>query len=213
MIIEKLYDIKELTLDWSSRIKWKFLHRTTNKHHIVHTGLTPGYHDADEVILHTNFTLLVDFVECDKAWMNYICTKESSHPFPWWQRPFKRFRSKQLGLDYLRWEIEESGSPTKADAAPKILELELYHWWTEVRPARPDPYEKYYRACSSHQPEGSLFEKVYNKETNEYSFVLAPMHKKVSKALRQGARLEEMYYEEDTKMLCKLMKVRQHLWT
>lgn len=37
--------------------------RTISRHHIVHTGLKPGWHDVDELMFHACFALLGRFVE------------------------------------------------------------------------------------------------------------------------------------------------------
>jgi len=54
-----------------SDLYWGFMHRFHPKyiHHIVHTGLKPGYYDPDSQIVNTIFTLTKRFIEkAEIAW-------------------------------------------------------------------------------------------------------------------------------------------------
>ncbi len=48
-------------------IKYYILYRTTKKYHVVKTDLEPGYHDLDTRLIHSAFSLLVNFVEKEKG--------------------------------------------------------------------------------------------------------------------------------------------------
>jgi len=48
---------------WIDSVYYWVKYRFVNKHHIVDTGLKPGYHDVDELIFHACFQLLGRFVE------------------------------------------------------------------------------------------------------------------------------------------------------
>src|ERR1700733_2355664 len=67
-----------------SDVKYWFIHRTYDKYHVVRVyGMKPGYADKNYILLHVNFGILVDFVECEAAWMNYIAKHKYDPPFKW----------------------------------------------------------------------------------------------------------------------------------
>jgi hypothetical protein len=159
-----------------------------HKHHVVHTGLPPGWVGTNTKILHVNFNLLKDFVECELAslwhYVNPITwTINHKHPLPIWKRFFNRFRSKEYGILYLEWEVQSSTA--YLEDSKEILSL--YKWWTEERPNRLSPWKEYDDALLTASPSES---------------------KKLSK---KAQKLEEAYHTEDTKMLIRLMKIRSYL--
>jgi len=121
------------------------------QYHIVKTGLPSDYADADHRMLHANFTLLVDFVEVECAWMKHLSDEHGDlHPKNLWQRI--TFRSRDMGIEYLKWQTElddpttqsyknhnqgqkppppwsKDGHPSQAEAARQITRL--YLWWKD----------------------------------------------------------------------------------
>jgi len=175
------------------QIRW----RTFEKMHIIDTKLKPEYYDCDTVMLHGMFSLLVDFVEIEKAWMQAIFCED--YKKPWY--PFKRFRDKDLGIKYLDWEmtlIGEDGNPPQAEAAKNIKEL--YLWWTIQRPARIDPYDLMDDEKIFPKDE-DLFDSMNNKSSTRTAI------------FKEINELEKQQDEEDTEMLVKLIKLRGSLWT
>jgi len=166
-----------LVLDWV-----RF--RTSRRYHIVNTGMEPGYYDTDTRMLHVNFNLLVDFVEIEKAWMNIWSDGFKYSKLPWFDRKFRRFRSPEDGIAYLNWEIEQTSCPGQSKAAKTILEI--YTWWKETRPNRPDPYV-----------EANYYE-VFKDDLVE---------------VQRVRKIEAKYDKEDEQMLIRLIKIRQFLWT
>ena len=200
------YFITETVPDYARRTKdamlWPFRstrswirYNITDRHHVINTGLPPQYHELDDRMLHGMFSLLVDFVEIDQAWMEYCFgDKEETLKVPWYmRRPFKikSFRRPELGMRYLRWQMSlasptlspHDASPHQAHVATEVYVL--YHWWKRVRPMRPDPFllaEQ--RSARSENPMATSFKDV-----------------------------ERMYDEEDDKMLMRLVEIRTSLWT
>ena len=111
-------------------------YRTTHKYNVLDTGLEPSYYDLDTRILHGLFNELVNFVECEKAWINVVWGKE-----PGKRGLFERFRSPELGVQYLQSEIDLEGDENKTNAEIAKETLALYKWWKEVYLTRPDPMD------------------------------------------------------------------------
>lgn len=188
----------------------------TERPHIIDTGLPPGYHDMCEKMLHGNFNMLVDFVEIEKAWLNVVWQKDSKYrkKYPWWSlnpTRFKRFRCPEAGIDYLNYDCESRGDrqpfnkPTEQSLAAKEI-LELYNWWKNIHPKRPDPMVSsgWSELCSKIKDKGRnvLFDKHTKEDEDELE--------KRSDLLN---KIEKDYTDEDQDMLVRLMKVRQNLWS
>lgn len=187
-------------------------YRTFYRFHIVKTGLEPGWYDVPEKMLYTNFTMLVDFVEQECAWMQIAFDKEARKKVLGWRakapRIFRRnFRSKELALDYLEWEMtldselipEHERNVSQAERARKILKL--YLWWTEERPKRKEL-------------EYPLDDRIGLKTLSARWQKENPEEKeKLDKWAREYHVLEEAWKAEDTAMLIELVKLRLHLWT
>jgi hypothetical protein len=188
----------------------------------------PGaYSELGMLMLPALFNGLVDFVEIRKAWMHVIWAdkeKCKEYGFHWYhRRPFKWFsvwRSREAGLAYLDWEIglkwDESsglspddkrfGQPTHQSVAAQELK-DLYLWWTEVYPNRPDPYQAsgWSALCDKRReknPDSILIEDDTDTERTETNTTMDRLRD-----------LEQQYDQEDEEMLIRLIKLRQNLWT
>ena len=101
------------------------------------------------------------------------------------------------------------GKPTpQAVKAQEILDL--YKWWTEVYPNRPDPmdasgWSAYCDACRDEH--GDSLSGMLRQPKN-------PKLKKMGdKALKLCHKIEQQYEKEDEQMMIRLIKVRNGLWT
>lgn len=166
--------------------------RFIDKSHIVKTDLEPGvYHDFDSKILHGVFTELVDFIECEKAWMLVVFDKDAPErkDFPFWSLNrwlrFGSFRNPEAGIKYLEWEISLSdgsdedkanGMYTQSFAAKE--QLELYNWWKHTHP-----------------------NDLYNLDNNK------------TLTFEQQRLEEERIHKQEEEMLIRLIKIRGSLWT
>ena len=195
---EKIEDtILDVIAKYKNIVDW-CRYRTLRKYHIVDTKLEPGYHESDTLVMHSVFSILVDFVEMQKAWM-YVITEEYDDVYSklsWFERDFRKFRSVQYGIAYLNWEITET-SGRQSEAAQEILDL--YTWWTLTRPQRVDPFAIYHIDTFA-------IDSLISKKSEEEL-------KKVSAQYKNIQKLEDKYEKEDEKMMIRLIKVRKSLWT
>lgn len=177
-------------------------YRTIHKYHIIDTKLEPGYHDSDTLLMHAMFSILVDFVEIEKAWMYLICHTDRKKTLSWFDRKFREFRSPQDGLAYLNWEITDTDD-YQSISAQEILDL--YIWWTVTRPQRIDAYVL------------AGYDDTFNMSDLFTNGVLSPTYtertRKLKPVFKKVRKIEEQYEKEDEKMLCRLVKIRRGLWT
>jgi hypothetical protein len=186
---------------------------TAHPHHI-----RPGNCcDLDRKMLHCLFDALVDHVEIERAGMQVLFENDKKSNYEW-TRPslFSRRRSRAAGLDYLTWECglihdedsgtssddPEYGNPTiQAEAAREIIDL--YKWYTEVRPVRPNPYDEsgWSAYCEDKRRRGIDFLETDPKE-DEWD---------VSGMLAEIRRLSEAHEAEDDTMLTRLVRIRKSL--
>lgn len=183
--------------------------------------IKPGaWSDVGDRIIYCLFNELVDFVEIEQAWHTVVWDTEARKQF----KPNKRrlwgwrvWRSAEAGIHHLDWaaaltfndewvdkDDPKYGLPTHQALAAKEIK-ELYIWWTMIRPTRSDPYELsgWTDHCADQRGRGiGVFETdpLENKE-------------KIRDMLKTAGDIETAYSEEDTEMLIRLIKVRDHLWT
>ena len=139
-----LQDIIYFPYDVYHTVEVYVRNRWIDKTHIIKTGLEPGqYHEFDTKILHGVFNELVDYVESELA-HTMKCYEDKNYKF-------KNGRCKQAGLDHLDWAIgltygenygmyehhPDYNKPTRQAISAMAIK-ELYLWWTEKRPNRPD---------------------------------------------------------------------------
>lgn len=198
--LDKLQNLVMFPSDLYYTVKTYIVNRW-DQSHVLKTGLKPGgYYDLDTKILHGLFTELVDLVEIEMAHMSrwgndkkYIFTKG---------------RSQEAGLDYLDWassltcgksyqlnkKDQRYNKPTQqALDAQKIREL--YLWWKNERPNRPDPF------VISGYAEKDSDDELFGKMTKE----------RLTR-MKQCDKLERAYEKEDTDKLIQLIKIRRSLW-
>jgi hypothetical protein len=178
--------------------KYRFVKE--HKYHLIDTKLKPNYYEIDNRMLYGMFSMLVDYVEIELGHQDK------------WHNENKNLTYREYGLNHLAWAKdlvydEESTkehypelymTPTPQAETAKEVE-HLYLWWMDIRPNRPDPWD-YPR---DERPE------------NESAIEILGRH--ISDEERQhmdnASKLEQQYYEEDTEMLIRLIKIRQGLWT
>jgi len=186
--------------------------------------IKPGqWQDVGNRFLPCLFNELVDFVEIEQAWHHCIWSDESRTKFnvPWWRSGWLRWRTwrcPEAGLEYLRWaatltneeflddDKKHEAEPTyQANAAKEIIEL--YTWWKEVYPKRPDPHDAggWTAYCDLRREQGYHLLDMEDKTPE-----LAEMCRT---ALDKSREIEEAYDKEDEEMMIRLIKVRQSLWT
>lgn len=179
------------------------------------------WRDVGNRFLPCLFNELVDFVEVEQAWHHCLWDREAREKYqvPWWRRGFFRWRTwrcAEAGLEYLRWAMTltnkeyiqegETEEPTHQARAAKEI-LELYTWWKEVYPRRPDVHDAsgWSAYCDLRRDRGYDI-----LDTEDESPEMAEMCRT---ALDRSREIEAAYDAEDEAMMIRLIKVRQALWT
>lgn len=211
------HDFKELFV-WPvkrklSDAKWWVIYRTTERYHRLDTGLEPGYHEIDTVMLNVNFNILKNFVEVETASRMYWSNERKS--ITWCERhmPFYRvfypFRRPDLGIQQLDWAatLDDPSLPPndRSDKqAQDAREMKiLYKWWVEDRPNR----KEYKLASYDEQNLGILgcFDDEFNADAEDYKAHIVSMDEQDKK--------RKEWEEEDQKMLIRLINIRSSMWT
>lgn len=231
-LAEEGLDLIQDTVTWPAR-KLNDLRYYINNRFVSHThactahprDIEPGsWCDVGNRFLPCLFNELVDFVEVETAWHHVVWDDEARKKFgtPWTRSFFRwrTWRSAAAGVAHLEWasglRADESWGLEPGDAdygeltyqAKNAQEiLALYHWWTQVRPQRPDPYE------------ASGWTELCERRRVKYSDEILPEDTtrqekaETKKALNQLRKMEEAHEQEDEEMMIRLIKIRQALWT
>lgn len=180
-------------VDW---IKVYIFRRGKNVVRIESLGINE-YADKDYLLFEAAFQILVNYVEDELAWMHAISLGKARMRYHWSKIP----KAYEWGLAHLEWEIQQGDdSPSQSEAAKEIREL--YLWIKDVRPNRPDLWD-----LVPHRP--------MKTEPTEYGtyHIVFPDDEEYVTTSNAAWEADEAYTEEDTEMLCRLMKVRRALWT
>jgi hypothetical protein len=167
------------------------------QHHIVHTGLTPGWHDIDEVMLHANFSLLTRYVEWEKGGVEEI------------QEHIDYLLSEQADLDY-------NGLVMSDFATNDIEALALYEWWMVERPqlqARLDQMreERYSVIETTFRPVDRDLNEVDDNDAEFFEMVFKG-EENAPHSIEELAAMEDKLREQDTDNLIRLIRIRGSLW-
>lgn len=217
--IRKLYDIKYyINNRWVTRTHCL----TANRRDIK-----PGqWQDVGYRFLPCLFNELQDFVEVELAWWHIAWAEKDEkkkYNAPFWATGWFRWRTwrcAQAGLDNLEWQrnlvwkeeecgegSQEVGKPTyQAIKAQEILEL--YKWWTEVYPNRPDPHD-----ASGWSAYCDKVREVTGGRIFSERGVSKELKREGNRALKLTQKIENQYEKEDEEMLIRLIKIRKSLWT
>lgn len=207
--LDKVQNFINWPIDQVKEVQYYLRNRFITKTHIAPAyGLPKGkWHETDTRLLHSMFSLLVDFVEVESAWHN-TWSKENV-PGSYLSRLIKGkwrpWRSAKDGIEYYEWarslnseDFGGQGPSHQAIAAEEILHL--YAWWTVTRPNRRDPYWLYQKVDKIKPFSG------FGRNTPEQKASL-------KEAFDEVHRLEEIYHNEDEEKMIRLVKIRQSLWT
>jgi hypothetical protein len=216
--IRKIYDVK-----YYINNRW-----VTGSHRLTAhpRDIKPGdWQDVGNRFLPCLFNELVDFVEIETAWHQIAWGDEkdtAKYNPPFWASGWFRWRTwrcLEAGLDNLKWQSElihdddyckdQSYYMKPTPQAVKAQEIiDLYKWWTEVYPNRPDPYD------ASGWTAYCELSRLANGGKMSWGADKTPELKKASKlAHKELQRIEKAYEKEDTDMMIRLIKVRHGLWT
>lgn len=222
---------------WPARKIYDFKYYINNRFVTRTHGLTahpqdikPGtWCDVGNRFLPCLFNELVDFVEVELAWWHVLWDDEARKKYrpPFWATGWFRWRSwrcaeaGQASLEWqrnLRWKEDDGFEPgddnigqltPQAQNAQEILDL--YTWWTQTRPKRPDPMDAsgWSEYCERRRQErGSDSSMDILMETKDEELKTFG-----DRALRLCREIEEQQEQEDEDMMIRLIKVRRALWT
>jgi len=216
--IRKIYDVKYyINNRWVSRTHSLTAHPK---------DIRPGqWCDVGNRFLPCLFNELVDFVEIETAWSHIAWgDKEARAKYnpPFWASGWFRWRTwrcPQAGLDHLDWAMTLTNSdwcgpehpdynkPTRQAINAKEIK-ELYLWWKEVYPNRPDPHD------ASGWTAYCELSRLSNGGKLNWGADKTPELKKASKlAHKELQKIEAAYEKEDEQMMIRLIKIRNSLWT
>lgn len=210
----------EWLIDPVNNVRYYCKNRWSDQSHVLPTGLEKGrYYDLDSRMLHANFTALVDFVEVEKAWMQVVFSDadKKKYKIPWhlnnWLTRWTRWRCPEAGIDHLYWEmglnhpdlLPDEKAPAQAITAREIFDL--YRWWTNVFPNRPDPYDVsgWTDICEEKRQDGKS---IFDKDNDDPAWT-----QRKNQAHKKLQKIEEDYTQEEEDMLIRLIKIRKSLWT
>jgi hypothetical protein len=216
--VRKIYDLKYY-------INNRYVTRTHSL--TAHArNIKPGdWCDVGNRFLPCLFNELVDFVEIETAWSHVAwgsAEDRAKYKTPFYATGWFRWRTWRCpaaGLDHLDWAMTltneewlEEGKkgeavPTHQALAAKEIK-ELYTWWTEVYPNRPDPYDAsgWSAACEA--------QREANGGKLSFSEPKDPALKKArDKAHKLLQKIEAAYAKEDEAMMIRLIKIKDALWT
>ncbi len=209
-IVNMLPEPYNIIKNYISRITDWIRYRTYNRYHILDSGLPPDYYEKDTLLLHTSFNVLKDFVEKEQAWSRQCWSEENKltrkEQLPLYYELF--YRKPEVGIKHFEWAatLDDPALPInercdhQAIAAREILAL--YKWWTIERPHRPDLNIPDF---SDQGFRSGSFDPNFDKSASDY-VIFCNNCKIVDE-------MEETWKDEDTDMLCRLMKIRHSLWT
>lgn len=183
---------------WEDPIWW-VRYRTIDRNHVlrVHT-VKPGWMEPDGFMLHACFQLLVDHIEIGLGVRNGSWFQE---------RGIRRWRNRrypQAGIEHLKWEIDEPdckiGQPGHTQSDHARVKLELYDWWTRLRPLRMEPWSD---------------PRIWKDRTIEglTDLSLGPRGQQRRDSGEMASSLEEIHQEEDQQQLMRLVAIRPGLWS
>ena len=229
-IVEEGLDYAQTVVNWPADklndiryyVNNRFISRTNSL--TAHPrDIRPGsWSDVGNRFLPCLFNELVDFVELETAWHHVLWDDKvrDKYDVPWNRRffRFRTWRCPQAGIDHLKWAMtltnEEFLEEDQKHLAEPTLQaknaremLELYTWWTEVYPKRPDVHDAsgWSEYCASRRDNGLDFFDMEDRTPEDAE--------RCRMALDKSQEIEKAYADEDEAMMIRLIKVRESLWT
>ncbi len=217
--LDYIQDFLNMPSDLYHSIRYYIKNRYINKTWCLKSkSLKKGeWVDLPDRYLECIFSEFVDFVEVELAWAMLRSGEKKKYNAPRWVS-WGGWRCAGAGIDYLKWESSllqkedwgfkkgdaEYGKPSRQAISAKE-KLKIYNWIVNLRPKRPDPHEAsgWNKLLAENEEK---YGKWYSNKSKKDIQKMAAVAKKV-------AKLEEKYLNEDTEMLCRIMKIRNDLWT
>lgn len=231
-IVEEGFDAVQNFVNWPidriTDVRYYINNRWISKSHALTahpSNIKPGtWCDVGNRFLPCLFNELVDFVEVEQAWHHVMWDSDARKKFkvPLTRRFFKfrNWRCPEAGLAYLDWASsltlgehwgvepgsENYGKPTHQALAAREIK-ELYIWWKEIYPKRPDVYDAsgWSAYCAQRRSKGYHILDMEDDTESE--------REQCNRALDLSNQIEKQYEDEDEAMMIRLIKVRNSLWT
>ena len=220
--VRKIYDVKYYVNNrWVTRTHSLTAHARDIK---------PGnWCDVGNRFLPCLFNELVDFVEIELAWWHIAWAdkdEKAKYNAPFWASGWFRWRTwrcPQAGLDNLDWQRNlrhdvdsgwAEGDPNIGKPTPQAVKaqevLDLYRWWKDVYPNRPDPHDAsgWSEYCERKRQEHGDTGLSFMKDSKD-----PELRALGDAALTKTHEIEQAYDAEDEAMMIRLIKVRHGLWT
>lgn len=228
-IAEEALDWMQDFVTWPTRqiynVKYYINNRwVTRTHTLTASSLKKGkWHEFDTRLLHCMFDELVNYIEVEEAWSNIAWDKEArakyNAPFySWGWLRWRTWRCPEAGLDKLKWaatltnaEFLDDDKKHEAELTPQaktaIELMALYDWWRNVRPNRADPHDAsgWTELCEKRRQGGRDLLDFEDRSEEE--------QQATRESLDLCHKIEEQYFEEDTEMMTRLIKIRRGMWT
>ena len=179
-----------------SDIFYWIYYRTTGKYNVIKLDLKPGYYDADTKIEHALWTILVDFIEVEAAWMSCVCDDEKRKKFKR-ERRFGKFRSRELGIEWVDFQIacgepDSNGISYSKQKVNEIQQLkDAYLYYKDERITYTKQIDDLYKTIRLDNAVKAERSKTYDK--------ISKLENKITKL--------------DDKHLINIVKNRQYMWT
>lgn len=224
--VDKIYDVK-----YYINNRWVTKTHALTAHP---SNIKPGeWRDVGNRFLPCLMNELVDFVEIETAWSNVAWSKEAREkynpPFyAWGWFRWRTWRCPEAGIEHLKWAMtltneewleddkKHEAEPTGQALAAKEI-FELYTWWKEVYPNRRDPHDLSGWTDWCNRRREQLQEE--DGEDYRWSSLLGSDNEseeeraETHRILDLCREIEKQQDDEDTEMMVRLIKVRNHLWT
>jgi hypothetical protein len=201
------YNNRFIPIQWFRNFKYWIKYTFISPSNVVKikTLKRGSWIDRDEILLHSSFQILTDYVEKECSGQYYkielINIEEEMKAFADWSE------EERIGH---RDSLEEQNRYYKEI-------LDLYDWWNVRRPIREknDPFtieDKDFDLLWDPSDEDRVESRDEYGDPLTYSFMLKPNAERSAYYDRQR-KYEEMSDKEDEEMLIRLMKIRKFLWS
>ena len=172
-----------------SKAKWALLYRfhPRYRYHVIDTGLRPGFHDVDELMLHGMMSLLVRYVEEQEGGDLALEERIASLLNP-------DNRDPNVPDEYQTDDYADLDRET----------LAIYQWWKFDRPKAQrelrESYDVFFRSGRGIRIGGRLFGEAAARRTDLPPDFVEP------------SVLEEALEAKEQEMLLRLVSIRRGLW-
>lgn len=207
-VLSMLQDIIHIPDDFFNNVTYYISNRWIYKSHALVADkkhIAAGeYQDFGYRLLPCTMKGLVDFVEIDLAWAycRWDIERLRRYNGSFLKKRFGLWRSPEAGLEFLNVTISNPHDHGEDWVNTFKDVLEVYNWWKNIYPNRPDPYEV--TGFSGYLKNKYDTDDIDDEEDDT----------EVSKSIIEAHRsLEVQYAQEETDMIIKIVKVREFLWS